>query len=161
MTKHNPLAAPTPEPPAPKRYVLPSGDVAALEMPDLFDILGQVGVITDPLTAAVIKLLINEGAYTPETDKYYYKTHADQIRGMYGLYALCRKDKTVEIGRTHGDGEGVLGRLDIPYMDLQFVENVFFRAGSATPLAADPNAADADGAAEPAPDRGNVSPAAE
>jgi hypothetical protein len=63
------------------------------------------------------------------------------------LYALCRKDKTLDLAVTHGDGKGVLGRLDIPYMDLQYVENVFFRAGSASPFEDMPRADHAAGAA--------------
>lgn len=113
------------------QYMLPSGDLATLERPDMWAILSQVGNIPDPITSKVLQLLELEGVALPEGTSSRWKHMADKQMGMYGIYAWCRKDKHLDLAKLHGDGDKVLGRLDVLPIDLEYVYYNFFRAGNA------------------------------
>lgn len=133
-------------------HTLPSGRVIRWVMPDIFSIVAFDGLIPSPVIGAVIKLLVNEGAYTPETDALFYKHKAEQIRGMYGIVAAGMVSPVLDISREWGDGD-ILGRRDIPLGDVEYAYYILFRAGTGREAT---NPVDALGAASAAPDRRDV-----
>lgn len=127
---------------APDRFLLPSGDIATLEMPDIYTIFSQIGQIPDPVLASVIVLLNTEGAIGSIEDRNMLLRMANQERGKFGIYKYCRKDKTLDLKRKRGDGNKILGRLDVHPLDLDFVYYTFFRQGIAVPLLEVPDDSD-------------------
>lgn len=125
---------------------LPSGRVVEAEMPDLFSLLGQIGQIPDPITAAVIDLLTQEGALKRDSDPTKYRNKADQLRGMYGVAALCLVRPRLDLKTERGDGVEVLGRRDLPFGDLETLYYSFFRQGDGAATLEASAAADAGGA---------------
>lgn len=102
------------------RRGLPSGMVVELAMPDLFAVLGAVHAIPDALTAQVIRLLKDEGSYTPERDPRKFKLDAEYLRGMYAIASLCLVSPRLNINQEYGDGE-TLGRRDLPWEDVRAI----------------------------------------
>lgn len=142
--------------PAPTTHALPSGRVVEWRTPDTFAIIAFAGVLPDPITAATIKLLVAEGAFTPEDDPRYYAQQAERIRGMYGLVAHGLVHPRLDVSREWGDSE-VLGRCDIAYGDVEHLYYLF-RVGNYQPNqggSADPHHA---GGAAHAPSTGDGVP---
>lgn len=125
---------------------LPSGRVVEAEMPDLFTIMGQVGNIPDPVTAAVIDLLTNEGSLKKDGDSSKYRNKADQIRGLYGIALHTLVRPRVDLRAARGDGVETLGRLDLPIGDLEHIYYSFCRLGDSAAALPAGEAADAGGA---------------
>ena len=107
----------TPEPPPPFEDVLPSGLRVQWRMPDPFKIIAFDGVIPDPVTAAVIKLLTAERSYTPENDPRKLMHDAASLKGMYGVAAAMLVSPTLDLSREYGEGT-VLGRREIGIRDV-------------------------------------------
>ena len=144
-------------PPPASRYVLPSGRVIEWRQPDVFAMIAFTGLVPNAITGAVIKLLLNEGSYTPEDDPRYFVAKAEQLRGMYGIVAAGMVSPRLDINKQWGDGDGVIGRNELTKGDLEYAYHLLFCTGGAgvDPLA-DP--VDARGPAGATPDRGDVSP---
>jgi len=136
----------------PKEYMLPSGDIAQLEHPDLWVILSQVGNIPDPITAKVLRLLELEGIAIPENSSSQWKYIADKHMGMFGIYSWCRVDKKLDLAIVHSEDEKMLGRNDVPIIDLEYVYYNFFRARNAQEYIKPTFTSDAKRATELAPD---------
>ncbi len=130
------------------QYMLPSGELATLERPDMWTILSQVGNIPDILTSKVLRLLELEGISLPEGSSSTWKLLADKQLGMFGIYAWCRKDKKLDLKIEHGNGVDTLGRLDVLPIDLEYVYYNFFRAGNARKFSTYSNTADVRRATE-------------
>lgn len=143
--------------PAPEQYLLPTGEIATLELPDIYGIMSQIGNIPDPITASVIVLLNTEGNYFDAEDARGLQRMAHQERGKYGIYALCRTDKKLDVKRKRGDGDKILGRLDVRSLDLDYVYYSFFRNGSASPLPRDTDPDVSGGVSSPVSAVDNVS----
>lgn len=130
MKKKNPIAERMLPPekrvvmPPPFEDMLPSGRVVHWRMPDPFQVVAFDGVVPDPLTAATIKLLKEEGSYTEESDPRKFRYDAQQIMGWYAIAGamLVRPplDPTVE----YGDGV-TLGRREIGKEDVRHLYALF------------------------------------
>jgi hypothetical protein len=126
-----------------------------LEMPDLPAVLLAAGRIPDPLTAAVVVLLAEEGSIpTNPDDPHYFARQTEQIRGMYAVLELCcvaiDGDPSRRFRAFGASRPGDLGPMDVGYNLASQVYWGFFRGGyrgPAAPDTADP--AQSDGAAEP------------
>lgn len=143
--------------PPPFEDTLPSGLKVAWRMPDVFSIISFDGVLPDPLTSAVIRLLTEEKAYTPEADPKKFRYDAESIRGMYGLAAAMLETPKLDAGVEYGDGNGTLGRREIGYLDVTALY-WRFRIGTRQAARAPAAAPEPGGAADAAPDRGDLPP---
>ena len=110
-------AVPAPLPP-PETMVLTNGTLATWRMPDLLTMTAFDGLIPDPMTAAVIQLLIEEKSHTPESDPRKFVYAAQEIRGLVGLAAAMLESPRLDPTIAYGDGKEVLGRRQIGYRDL-------------------------------------------
>jgi hypothetical protein len=95
--------------PAPSYHTLPSGRRQGWRMPDLLSVITFDGLTPDPVTAAVIKLLVNEGSYVSEEDPRSFHHGVERIRGVYGIVAAGCVDPRFDPELVYGDG-GALGR---------------------------------------------------
>jgi hypothetical protein len=141
-------------------HILPSGRIIQWRMPDVLTIISFAGTIPDPVTAAVIKLLLNEGSYTPEDDPRSYHHKVEQIRGMYGIVAAGMVRPKMDATREWGDGE-TLGRRDLAWADVEFIYHVLFRIGSRGERLPAPDSHDAARLQEPPPAGDDLPPPAE
>jgi hypothetical protein len=103
--------------PPPFEAILPSGLMAKWRMPDPFTIIAFDGVLPDPITAAVIKLLNEERAYTPEDDPRKFRNDAQTVRGMYGIVGAMLEEPLFDPSIEYGEN-GTLGRREIGLMDV-------------------------------------------
>jgi hypothetical protein len=142
-------------------HTLPSGLVIQWAMPDLFSVLSFTGTLPDPITAAVIKLLVNEGSLTPEDDPRYYHQRAEFLRGLYGIAAAGLVSPKLDLAREWGDGNGTIGRRELSWADIEQIYYSLFRFGSRGQRLPAANTDDAAGTARPASAGGDVPPAAE
>lgn len=142
--------------PAPTEYLLPSGRRVLWRQPDMFAILAFTGTLPDPITAAAIKLLTNEGAYTPTDNPLYYVHQAERIKGMYGLVAHGMVSPRLDVSKEWGDGD-VLGRRDISFGDVEHLYWLFRNGDYRPDQTDDPSTDDARGAAA-APSTGDGVP---
>lgn len=138
-------------------HTLPSGMACTWRMPDPFAVIAFSGVLPDPLTAATIKLLVNEGSYVPEEDPRYYHHKAEQVRGKYGLAGAMLVTPRLDVHAAYGDGNGTIGRCEIGQGDVDELYSLF-RLGPRSPFIRPAYPDDISRAADAAPDSGNVSP---
>ena len=140
--------------PPPATHTLPSGRSVEWQMPDVFSMIAFAGTLPNPVTAAVIKLLVQEGSFVEDDDPRYYHAKAEHIRGMYGIAQAMLVTPKFDASREWGDGNGTLGRRELGYADAERLY-LLFRVGPAIAAAtADPG--DAGGLAEPASDSDGV-----
>src|SRR5690349_6873855 len=97
--------------------VLPSGLAVRWRMPDPFSMIAFDTTLPDPITQAVIQLLNEEKASTPDFDPRKFRHDAQSIKGMYGLAAAMLEQPKLDPKKEYGDGNGTLGRREIGFMD--------------------------------------------
>jgi hypothetical protein len=136
-------------PPAPSYHTLPSGRRQGWRMPDLLSIITFDGLTPDSVTAAVIKLLVNEGSYVTEEDPRSFHHGVERVRGVYGIVAAGCVDPPFDPHLTYGDGV-TLGRADWPWADVEYCYHVLFRAGATGTSRSLTDTDDTDGTANPA-----------
>lgn len=141
-------------------YTLPSGREILWLPPDEMEMLAFTGALPDPLTAAVYLALVDEGSISAnEDDPASYHRMLNQRRGIDQIIRCGmvkpRYDPTLVVG----DGVEVLGRRQLGQADRSFIWNWLFRL-NATPafIKAATEDRELDGAADVAPDRGDVPP---
>lgn len=147
-------SAPAPLPDA-FEDTLPSGLEVKWRMPDPFTLIAFDTTIPDPITAAVIKLLNEEKASTPDFDPRKFRNDAQSIKGMYGLAAAMLEHPKLDPNREYGDGNGTLGRREIGFMDITSMYWLF-RTRTRLPPSASAGADDAAGVTDVAQDSGNL-----
>lgn len=148
------------EAPRGQAYVLPSGRVVRLAMPDLWAVISAVGRVPNPVLTAVLDLLVQDGSYTPQAataDLYLRKR--EEVLGIYACAALCLVEPRLALGRPPGEGE--IGPRELPYLDAEVIYARFFRLGDTSFFGAVPAAPDPARPAGAAPDRDDLPPAAE
>lgn len=142
------------EAPPPFEDVLPSGLMVKWRMPDPFKVIAFDGDLPDPLTSAVIRLLSEERAYTPDTDPRKFRVEVATIRGMYGIVAAMLIEPEFDPAVEYGEN-GTLGRREIGYRDITRLY-WHFCLGTRLPLPVAAAPAEPDGTADPAPDSDRV-----
>jgi hypothetical protein len=115
-------------------------------MPDVLSVITFAGLTPDPITAAVIKLLVNEGAYATEEDPRSFHHSVEYIRGVYGILGAGCVEPAFNPSMAYGDGT-TLGRADWPWADVEYAYHVLFRAGGTSARRVLTDTADVDGAA--------------
>lgn len=135
----------TPALPPPFEEILPSGLVVKWRMPDPFAVIAFDGVLPDPITAAVIRLLSEEKASTPDINPHKFRNDAQSIKGMYGIVAAMLEEPRLDLSVEYGSN-GTLGRREIGALD---VNALYWRFRVATRLPAPEDAARADDADTP------------
>jgi hypothetical protein len=130
----------------------------ALEMPDLPAVLLMAGRVPNPLIAAVVALLAADGAMPASADDPdFFARNIVEIRGRYAVLELCcvgiNGDAARRFRAFDPPGPGDLGPRDVGLAAPRGVYWTFFFGGYRDAGAGGPaDAADAGGAAQPAPD---------
>ena len=94
------------------------------EMPDVWDLVTFAQTLPDPITAAVIKLLSDEGSLGNDDDPQSYHNRANRIKGMYGIVAACLVSPKLDLSVKVSEQEGVIGRTQIGIAE---VEEIYYR----------------------------------
>lgn len=121
------LAAATP-------YTLPSGREVLWLAPDLETLMAFTGALPDPITSAVYHLLRDEGELEPKDDPRSYHRQFNQVRGMMAVAAAGLIRPIFDPDRTLGDGNGTIGRREMPLPDLEFCWYWLFRRATTPAL---------------------------
>jgi hypothetical protein len=138
--------------PITEQRMLPTGRIVTLTMPDLYSIMASVGRVPSPHIAAVLDLLIQDKAYTPEgasADVYIRKR--DEVRGRYALAALCLVSPRLVLDRAPKPEEDEIGPGDLSWVELEAIHLGWFQYWRTPDARRVSDPADADGAQEPPP----------
>ena len=135
-------------------YTLPSGRRVTLAMPDMYAILATVGRVPSQQMVDVLNLLQAEGALDSDPDMNRFLLKRNEVRGMYAIAALCMVEPKLSLDRE--PPAGALVPSDLSFADVEVIYWGSFR-GARAPFSEPPaDAADVDGAAEPAPPGGDI-----
>jgi len=112
-------------------YKLPTGLHIWWLAPDLEVLMAFTGDLPDPITASVYHLLRNEGEIDDKDDPRSYDRQRNRVRGMMQIARHGMVKPRFDPDRAVGDGVEVLGRRQLPIIDLEYIYTWLFRLSSA------------------------------
>src|SRR6185503_9733874 len=110
---------------------LSGGRVVQVRMPDMYELLSQVGVIPSAQQAALIRLLEGAGAIAAQGLQQHFSAMKDYLLGVYEIAALCLVEPRLRLKGEPGPGE--IGPAGLSQQDLWDIYNRFFWAGPPKP----------------------------